>query len=475
LPIYSFIYSFFQNNLDIVFFIYGLAYVVMGLAILLQPKQKSEFRIARIFWLLALFGITHGANELLDMWTIIKGRNPLLDLVRWFVLIISYFFLFEFGRQLIVTASGSPFLKKKTSQTLIRWLSPAIGCIILFSGFLSSDFWKVGSIVTRYLLGLPGGILIGLGFFSYYRSEKMTLEPLRVKKYFLLGGASFFLYGILGGTVVPQGDFFPSNWLNAEAFLQTFKIPVQAFRALCAITAAWAISGMLNIFNWETRSKLQLYQEQLRILMSKLSITEEQERKRISEELHDNISQNLAFSKIKISALRESSPELAKDLDETRELIDQTIKFTRSLIFDLSPPVLYELGFYSAVEWFAEKIQEKHGITVEFDFQGKPNEPQGEMSVLLFKTVRELLLNIVKHAKARKAWISITSEGDRIMINVQDDGIGFDTSKTDLSSIEDRGFGILNIRERIRYLGGTFEITSQQGQGTRVAISVPFR
>ena len=448
----------------------------MGLAILFQPKQKSEFKIADIFWLLALFGIIHGTNEFLDMWAIIESRHTILDVVRWFILYISYIFLFEFGRQLyVITALKSPVCRHKIVKLLGWWLSPIISVIIVIIVLTSSDLWKIGSIFTRYFLGFPGGLLICYGFYSYYKCEKKLLEPLKVKKYFLIGGFSFLIYGILGGTVVPKADFFPSNVLNTDSFLSTVKIPVQAFRTICAMTAAWAVAGILKIFNWEIKNKLQIYQKRLRATMSKLSIVEEQERKRISEELHDNISQNLALSKIRLASLQESCPEISKELSETRDLIDQTIKFTRSLIFDLSPPILYELGFKAAIEWLTEQIQGKYGIIVEFTSDAILEEPKKETSVLLFKTVRELLINVVKHAHAQKTIVNIKSKGSSILVNVEDNGVGFNTDTIEPYFIEDGGFGILNIRERIQYLGGSFEITSKEGQGTRVSISVPIQ
>lgn len=217
--------------------------------------------------------------------------------------------------------------------------------------------------------------------------------------------------------------------------------------------------------------------EQLRVLLSKLSVIEEQERRRISGELHDNISLNMALSNIKLAVLQKSFPDIAKDLDETRGLIKQAIEFTRSLTFELSSPVLYELGFKAAVEGLIEETQEKHGISIEFvSVSGESlRELNREISILLYKTVRELLLNIVKHARAHKARICVNSDGDNIRVRVEDDGIGFDISKTNLYSTKDKCFGIFSIRERIRYLGGTFEITSKPGQGTGVIIVVPIQ
>jgi PAS domain S-box-containing protein len=267
------IHQMFYRNLDVVFFIYGLAFIIMGITVLVQPKKGSEFRIANILWLLGFFGITHGINEILDMWAIIKGRNPGLDLIRWFILIISYIALFEFGRRLFcISLLRFQDKDSKSSFLLGWWMLFIIGGVILGAGLLSSDFWKNGSIWTRYLLGLPGGILIGFGFSRYYKSEIDTLRPLKVKKYFMLLSSAFIIYGILGGTVVPKGNFFPANWLNTESFLFNVKIPVQVFRAICALTAAWAVGGMLKIFNWEIRSKLK---EAQAILKQQLKESEE--------------------------------------------------------------------------------------------------------------------------------------------------------------------------------------------------------
>lgn len=260
--------DFFAKNLDIVFFIYGLAFVVMGIAILVQPRKESEFKLARILWLLAGFGLVHGVNELLDMWAIIKGRNPTLDLIRWFHLVVSYFFLFEFGRRLFE-------IKKNKGW----WIAPAIGFLVLISSLLSADFWKTGSIYARYFLGFPAATLTAFGLSSYYHYEKKALEGLKVKKYFFLTGASFFVYGILGGWVVPQANFFPANWLNTDSFLQVVKVPVQVFRALCAVSAAMAVIGVLKIFNQEVVRKLRkeiVKREQTEKALWKLSSAIEQ-------------------------------------------------------------------------------------------------------------------------------------------------------------------------------------------------------
>ncbi len=218
---------------------------------------------------------------------------------------------------------------------------------------------------------------------------------------------------------------------------------------------------------------IRVHERQLRTLMSKLAIVEEEERKRIAEYVHDNISQNLASSTINLDKLEGSLHNTPNGLKEARELIMQAIHFTRSLTFELSPPILHLLSFNDCVQWLIEKFREQYGMNIEFKAHGSVKELQKETTVLLFRTIRELLNNIVKHARAVKATISIHSDSDSIEIKVEDNGIGFDTSEIDNYLIQGEKFGLLSIRERIRYLNGIFEIKSKPSEGTKVKIIVP--
>lgn len=252
------IIQWFNSNLDIVFFIYGLAFTIMGIPILIQPRRESEFEIADKLWLLAFFGITHGLNEHLDMWALIKGKNTVFDIVRWSMLVISYIFLFEFGRGVLrMVLPKISILGKRISGILGWWLSPAITVFIFIFVYLHHNFWEAGVTLTRYFLGLPGSILTGLGFLLYFISKKDILNLLKVKKYFILAAISFLIYGVLGGIIVPKGDFFLARWINTQSFLSVAKIPVQVFRAICAIFLAWAVWNILDIFNWEIKDKLK--------------------------------------------------------------------------------------------------------------------------------------------------------------------------------------------------------------------------
>lgn len=218
-------------------------------------------------------------------------------------------------------------------------------------------------------------------------------------------------------------------------------------------------------------------QEQLQTLASELSLTEERERRRLATDLHDHIGQALAVSKIKLGVLQKTvpSPEIAVPLGEVRELIEQMIQDTRSLTFELSLPILYELGFEAAVEWFAKHVRAQHGIQIEVQKDMKAIPMTDEIKVLLFRSVRELMMNIVKHAQARHGRVNILRTGDRVNIEVEDDGVGIPDSKGYPKSGTDIGFGLFSIRERLHYLGGGVEIDSKEGQGTRVTLTVPLK
>jgi PAS domain S-box-containing protein len=214
---------------------------------------------------------------------------------------------------------------------------------------------------------------------------------------------------------------------------------------------------------------------QLRSLASELSLAEERLRRRFAMDVHDHVGQNLAISKIKIESLRESvsSPELAKGLEEIRDLISQTIESTRSLTFELSPPVLYELGFEAAVEWLVRQTRQQHGLSTEFKGEGQTKPLDNDVRILLFQAVRELLVNVVKYAQAHNVTVSTRRVGNEIRVSVEDDGVGFDVSQTGSYDYKTGGFGLFSIRERLGHMGGRLEIESKPGVGTRVTLTAP--
>lgn len=225
----------------------------------------------------------------------------------------------------------------------------------------------------------------------------------------------------------------------------------------------------------KAEKKLLEYQEQLRSLASQLSLSEERMRRRMAMNIHDHMGQNLAISKIKLDSLRRSisSPELVAAVDEIGDLLGQTIESARSLTFELSPPVLYELGFEAAVEWLVRYVRERDGLAAEFTDDGKDKPLDDDVRVLLFQSVRESLLNVTKHAHARKMTVSVCKVGGEIKISIVDDGVGFDVSEARSGEPKASGFGLFSISERLGYIGGCFSIESKSGVGTKVFLAAP--
>jgi signal transduction histidine kinase len=155
------------------------------------------------------------------------------------------------------------------------------------------------------------------------------------------------------------------------------------------------------------------------------------------------------------------------------ELIDDTISKIRSLTFEISPPLLFEVGLEAAVEWFGEKLYTEHGLLVSVGRDSEPAALREESRILLFQVVRELLVNVVKHAMARRALVAFESDGGAVLIRVEDDGRGFDAEHTLFSRTLKGGFGLFNVRQKVEYAGGEFLLDSAPGKGTRVTVRLP--
>jgi PAS domain S-box-containing protein len=227
----------------------------------------------------------------------------------------------------------------------------------------------------------------------------------------------------------------------------------------------------------ESEEKIRTYQEQLQSLASELSLTEERERRRLATVLHDHIAQLLVVAKGKFEKIQESTlyRSVAKPMEEIRRLIEESIRYTRSLVFELSPPILYELGFEPAMEWLAEHMEKQYGLAVAVEDDGNPKPLDNEARVLLFRAVRELLFNVLKHSQADSARVCIRRAGEHLEVIVEDHGVGFAPDQPGGSSGKIEGFGLFSIRERLNYFGGRMEIESIRDEVTRVILTLPLQ
>jgi PAS domain S-box-containing protein len=226
----------------------------------------------------------------------------------------------------------------------------------------------------------------------------------------------------------------------------------------------------------QTEEKLLSHQEKLKALAYELSLAEERTRRQAAARLHDNIGQDISLAAMRLKALQEShsgDPRLSEKLDEVLGALERCLSGTRSLISELSPPVLYEMGFVPALQWLVDRLNREHEVrfTLADDNRRKPlsNENRG----FLFYAVRELLMNVIRHAEAREARISVARAGDAIEIIVEDDGNGFDPSELAFNATQAGRFGLFSIRERLEAAGGRLKVESQPGWAARVTIRAP--
>ena len=222
-----------------------------------------------------------------------------------------------------------------------------------------------------------------------------------------------------------------------------------------------------------TERKILESRQNLRTLASKLVLAEEAERKRISMLLHDRIAQMLAAAKMKLGLAdnEQASGATGKIILEIRELINKSLRETRSLMMEISPPILYELGFIAAVEWLTEQMARDYAIDIRFTHEGNFDNLQHDMAVLLFQTIREFLVNAGKHSQAEEVMVTVRGNHDTIEVQVMDDGVGFDVSNIGQPTAES-GFGLFGVRERLKSYGGTFEIVSAKNKGTKINLTV---
>ncbi|HPF50733.1 MAG TPA: response regulator [Draconibacterium sp.] len=220
--------------------------------------------------------------------------------------------------------------------------------------------------------------------------------------------------------------------------------------------------------------RIKEYQERLRTLNSEITLVEERERRRIAENLHDSLGQTLSLAYMNLTSVNamECSPKIKKTIDFTTKLINKAVEESRTLTYDLSPPILYELGFIPAVRWKLEQFEKTQGIKTFFDLKNEVPELKRENSIFLYRIFGELLNNIVKHAKANVVTVIISSTEQTFILQVMDDGVGIDPSKINHKPEMKGGFGLFSITERLESINGTFNIGPSE-KGTIAEIILP--
>jgi PAS domain S-box-containing protein len=212
--------------------------------------------------------------------------------------------------------------------------------------------------------------------------------------------------------------------------------------------------------------------QQLRRLVRELEMAESRERRRISRDLHDDLGQLLAAAGIRLAGLcQHPRDDVRRAALEIAELVEQANFSTRSLAAQLEPAVLYELGLLPALEWLAEELGLRYGLDVNLHDDGQPKPLPQEARSIVYRTVRELLINVAKHAGVKQATVNLQREGRWLSVRVGDAGAGFAVDPAGVTATA--GMGLVSVRERLSYMGGSFEIRSGLGDGTEAVLRLP--
>ncbi len=221
------------------------------------------------------------------------------------------------------------------------------------------------------------------------------------------------------------------------------------------------------------QKEIQAQQQRLALLTEELLMAEERERRRLAVGLHDSIGQILAFSKRELSAIQKTvSTNVSQRIADVKEQLVKAIGHTKDLTFDLSPATLHTFGLEAAVEELLEKFCEEHDLAHHFYADERPKPVSEQVSILLYRAIRELLANVAKHAVAREVKISMTRQNGQIEILVQDDGKGFDPSIIEVAA-NSRKFGLLSVSQRLRHIGGRLDIRRKECKGMTLKLRAP--
>jgi signal transduction histidine kinase/ActR/RegA family two-component response regulator len=239
-----------------------------------------------------------------------------------------------------------------------------------------------------------------------------------------------------------------------------------------ALAKTRAEEALYNL-NIDLEQRVQERTMQLRALAMELAQTEERERKRLAQVLHDQLQQLLVAAKFSATVLRNKVADVIQpEVQNILDLLGQSIDASRSLTVELSPPILHDGGLAAGLMWLARWVQEKHGIPVEVSAQKLPISLPEDLRLMCFQATRELLLNIVKHAGVTSAQITMThDQGRSLHIVVSDKGKGFDPAQS--NAVAAGSFGLFSIRERFALLGGRLDVESAPDQGTLAILTVP--
>ena len=481
-----------SSTLIVVYFLYGLAFYTMGIAVFLEQGRGMDTRLRHALQPLAAFALLHGTHEWLEMFQIMGLLNDqnlpslLSESLRIGMLAFSFLSLAAFGTYLL----ASPGQSQRISM-LVPLIMAAIwgfGALLIRGRYGGSyTMWLVVDVWSRYTLGIPAALLASAGLINQQRIFRRA-GLYKFGRDSLWAAIAFLWYGLVGQIFTRPSTLFPSNYINSTLFLDTFGFPVQFLRAVAAGAAAVFIIRVLRAFDYETSHHIADLQEARveeaerrealqRDLFKRVVDAQEAERQRIARELHDETGQALTAIGLGlrgISTMLSQNPgKAAANLGQLETTSANALTELQRLIADLRPSHLDDLGLPSALRWYASELEQRMPLKIDVTIQGQPVQLTPEANTTVFRIFQEALTNIIKHAQADHVQVTLVYQATEIHLRVQDNGKGFDPA---LRANPNRPtWGLTGMEERAALLNGRMLIYSLPGQGTRVEMTIPYQ
>lgn len=458
--------SLFDLNREIFQFVYGLVFFVLGLAIAVQSRSYSRLELARSLSWLAAFGLIHGSYEWSELFARVQEAylSPqgvfALHSLHLILLCVSFIALFEFGVALLRPLGRGQWLHNVSLALLGAYL---VGILWPLPRWLPDPHnWHQGAeALARYFIAFPGGMLAAYGLREQTFRHIAPLHVPRIIRTLRVAGVALAFYAVAGGLIPPHVPFFPGNWVNTDAFERVLGVPLLVVNSAIGLILAVTVIRALEVFDLETRRLIEAMEQQ-QILAA--------ERNRIARDLHDGAIQTVYTAGLLVeSAHKLTAPEsaAASRLEKAMAVLNDAIVSLRRNLGELRPERDHE-SLPEALEHLAAdpRFRSMVDVQIEIDLPSAASLSPAQTDHVL-AVVAEALSNVVRHARARRVLITATRREGRLQINVQDDGIGAGPEPS-------ASYGLRNMRDRARLLGGRLEVTGAAGKGTLVQLNIPW-
>ncbi|MBI5297915.1 MAG: hypothetical protein HY869_20745 [Chloroflexi bacterium] len=458
--------EFFTLNRDLILFVYGLVFFLLGVTIFLQARSSSRLDLARSLRWLALFGITHAFYEWGDMFLPIqsaylsKPAMRFLGMLHIELLGISFACLLHFGVAVLRPSGRTRWLYGLAPALLFAW--QLVTFFVLNQIIPDARLWRnTANALARYFIGFPGGLLAAYGLRKHTFQRIRPLNVPRIVRTLEIAGISLGVYALLGGLIPPPVEFFPGNWLNTATFTKIMVAPPSIYRSLMGLVILVAIVRALEVFDLETLRRIEALEQQ-QILAA--------DHERLARDLHDGAIQKVYTAGLLVesaSRLTGSETEIGQRLKRAVVVLNDSIADLRRNLADLhDATVLKSEPLSQSLRGLAEDPYFNSLVQIILDMQlGEEKSLSPLRSSHVLAIINEALSNTVRHAQARKVHIEARDQGSTLLLVVKDDGMGISASARN-------GYGMRNMRDRARLLNGSLNFVNDKG--TSVVLEIPW-